>query len=68
MTLTSAPEMLWTIWECRSVDGRQIVRIVRASYPDDAQHQHEYQRIVAVVYAPTREIAEQRARIAEVKP
>lgn len=35
-----------TVWECRSVDGRQVVKVLRPCYPDDYRYSHEYQRIV----------------------
>lgn len=35
-----------TVWEFRSVDGRQVVRVVRDARADDMQMQHEYQRVV----------------------
>jgi hypothetical protein len=37
---------MWTVWEFRSVDGKQVVRVVRKAEPDDMRYQHEYQRIV----------------------
>lgn len=37
---------LYSVWEFRSVDGKQVVRSVRVAYPDDGKYQHEYQRIV----------------------
>lgn len=35
-----------TVWECRSVDGKQVTLVVHPAYPDDYKYQHEYQRIV----------------------
>jgi hypothetical protein len=35
-----------TVWEFRSVDGKQVTRSIRPCYPDDTKFQHEYQRIV----------------------
>jgi hypothetical protein len=37
---------MWTVWEFRSVDGKQVVRSLRRSEPMDQKYQHEYQRIV----------------------
>jgi len=34
------------VWEFRSVDGRQVVRVVRAAEPGDLKQEHAYQRIV----------------------
>jgi hypothetical protein len=36
----------YTVWEFRSVDGRQRVVSVRKSCPDDMRYTHEYQRIL----------------------
>ena len=35
-----------TVWEFRSIDGTQVVKVVRPSYPDDYKFQHEFQRIL----------------------
>lgn len=35
-----------TVWEFRSVDGKQVVQSVRAREPGDEKYQHEYQRII----------------------
>ena len=35
-----------TVWEFRSVDGRQIEIRERPAYPDDVRWTHEYQRIL----------------------
>lgn len=35
-----------TLWEFRSVDGRQVVQSLRSAEPDDRKFEHEYQRIV----------------------
>jgi len=35
-----------TVWEFRTVDGRQVEIRERPAYPDDARWQHEYQRIL----------------------
>ena len=37
---------MWTVWEFRSVDGKQVVRVLRRSEPMEQRFQHEYQRIV----------------------
>lgn len=37
---------MWTVWEFRSVDGRQVVRVIRRSEPMETGTQHEYQRIL----------------------
>lgn len=34
------------VWEFRSIDGKQIVRVVRPAHPDDLRYQHEYQRVI----------------------
>lgn len=35
-----------TVWEFRSVDGKQRVTKVRDWHPDDTRYENEYQRIV----------------------
>jgi hypothetical protein len=35
-----------TVWEFRSVDGKQVVRAVRPLWPDDLKFVHEYQTII----------------------
>lgn len=35
-----------TVWEFRSVDGLQIIRVEKPAYPDDRKFEHEYQRII----------------------
>ena len=35
-----------TVWEFRSVDGKQVVRVVRPARADDMKTQHEYQRVI----------------------
>lgn len=35
-----------TVWEFRSVDGKQVVVKVYPARPDDYRYQHEYQRII----------------------
>jgi hypothetical protein len=35
-----------TVWEFRSVDGKQVVRSQRPAHPDDHKYEHEYQRII----------------------
>lgn len=35
-----------TVWECKSVDGKQVVLVVNPMRDDDYRYQHEYQRIV----------------------
>lgn len=42
----SAGSQVRTIWECRSVDGRQVVRLNHPAYPDDYRYVNEYQRII----------------------
>lgn len=37
---------MFTVWQFRSVDGKQVVRVLRRSEPGDMRYQHEYQRIV----------------------
>lgn len=37
---------MWTVWEFKSVDGAQVVRVMRTAQPDDMRYQHEYQRVV----------------------
>ena len=37
---------MWTVWEFRSVDGRQVVRSIRRSEMGEDRYQHSYQRIV----------------------
>ncbi len=37
---------MFTVWEFRSVDGRQVVRALRISEPMDQKYEHYYQRIV----------------------
>jgi hypothetical protein len=43
---TGGNEIMWTVWELRSIDGKQVVRVIRRSEPMDQRYQHEYQRIV----------------------
>lgn len=35
-----------TVWEFRSIDGKQVVRVVRPCWPDDLKFQHEYQKVL----------------------
>jgi len=37
---------MWTVWEFRSVDGLQVVRVIRTSEHMEQRYQHEYQKIV----------------------
>lgn len=37
---------MWTTWEFKSVDGKQVVRRVDLARGDDFRYQHEYQKIV----------------------
>jgi hypothetical protein len=37
---------MWTVWEFKSVDGRQRIRKIRRSELGEDRYQHEYQRIV----------------------
>ena len=37
---------MWTVWEFRSVDERQIVRSIRRSETGEDRYQHHYQRII----------------------
>lgn len=39
-------DRLITVWEFRSVDGKQVVEAVRPAHIDDDKYQHEYQRIL----------------------
>jgi hypothetical protein len=34
------------VWEFRSVDGKQVVRVLRPARGDDLRTQHEYQRVI----------------------
>lgn len=45
MTTTTTMEM-WTVWQFRSVDGKQVARVIRRSEPMEQRFQHEYQKIV----------------------
>lgn len=49
--IREALKRAWTVWEFRSVDGRQVVRVARARQVDDFRYVHHYQRIVAQVDA-----------------
>ena len=46
MLMTEIPERWITVWEFRSVDGKQLVVSVRSCEPDDMSVQHEYQRVL----------------------
>ena len=35
-----------TVWEFKSVDGKQVKRVMRNSEPLDDKYQHAYQRIL----------------------
>ena len=35
-----------TVWEFKSVDGKQTKRVIRNSEPGEDRYQHEYQRII----------------------
>ena len=37
---------MFTVWEFRSIDGKQVVRRIRQSYPDDLIYQHDFQKII----------------------
>lgn len=37
---------MFTVWEFKSVDGKQIVRRIRRSHPDDRYYDHYFQRII----------------------
>ena len=37
---------MWTVWEFRSVDGKQIVRAIRPTEPQEDRYQHDFQRIL----------------------
>lgn len=37
---------MWTVWEFKSVDGKQTVRVIRPAEVDDRKFEHEYQKIV----------------------
>ena len=45
-SLTQRKRTVKTVWEFRSVDGKQVVRVVRPARADDMRTQHEYQRVV----------------------
>lgn len=47
----SISRRFYTVWDFRSVDGTQKVRVVRVAEPDDHRYQHEYQRIAGQVMA-----------------
>lgn len=40
------PDLHITVWEFKSVDGKQRTTGIRPCYPDDHRFQHEYQRII----------------------
>lgn len=44
---------VFTVWDFRSVDGKQKVRVARVAEPNDQQVQHEYQRVAGQVLART---------------
>lgn len=35
-----------TVWEFRSIDGKQVVLKILPARPDDRNYEHEYQRII----------------------
>lgn len=37
---------MWTVWEFKSIDGKQVVRVIRRSEPMETCFQHEFQRIL----------------------
>ena len=37
---------MWTVWEFRSIDGKQVVRSLRRSEPMEDRFTHEFQRIL----------------------
>ena len=37
---------MYTVWELRSVNGKEIKRVVRSSEPGETRFEHYYQRIV----------------------
>lgn len=37
---------MWTVWEFRSVDGKQVKRVLRTAKVDDRQYEHHFQRII----------------------
>lgn len=37
---------MWTVWEFKSTDGRQVVRSIRRSEMGEDRYQHIYQRII----------------------
>ena len=55
--IREALKRTWTVWEFRSVDGRQVVRVARARQVDDFRYVHHFQRIVAQVDAFDRDDA-----------
>jgi hypothetical protein len=39
------------VWECRSVEGKQVATAARHSYPGSIRNQHEYQRLIGQLLA-----------------
>lgn len=53
-TSVQVSRRFFTVWDFRSVDGKQTARVVRVAEPNDQQYQHEYQRIAGQVLAFTK--------------
>ena len=51
------PEQLFTVWQFCNLKGEKTVSIKTAE-PNDKQVQHEYQRVLAQVWAPNRAAAQ----------
>lgn len=50
--MSAAPaRRFFTVWDFRSVDGKQKTRVVKAAEPNDQFVQHEYQRVAGQVLA-----------------
>ena len=37
---------MWTVWQFKSIDGRQVARKIQPARPDDYAYQHEFQIIL----------------------
>lgn len=37
---------MFTVWEFRSIDGKQVVRRIRQAHPDDLFYQHNFQKVI----------------------
>ena len=47
----------YTIWQFKSIDGKQCVTVIRPTYPGEEQYQNEYDRILWSGAANNREHA-----------